>query len=77
MARVARALPWWAAAGAETCGFCLQSYHHEVEARCTACDRPLCPHCVVRTAVVELRCPECVDAMDEAGQATAIAGEAG
>jgi hypothetical protein len=53
--------PWWLG-GHETCGFCLQHYALEMEARCAHCDRPLCALCGVATETGGLLlCPECVD----------------
>lgn len=51
--------PWWLG-GRETCGFCLQFYVLEMEARCVHCDRPVCPMCVSEAEESRLLvCSEC------------------
>jgi len=62
-----QALPWWIQEGMEICGFCLQRYSYEVEYRCTACDRAVCPMCVLQVGEqLEAYCPEC-NVSDENG----------
>lgn len=52
--------PWWVDGGTEACAFCGGRYAYEVERRCSACDRPGCPWCVVTVRKGrEIRCPEC------------------
>jgi hypothetical protein len=46
--------------GEEVCAFCCQSYLYECVFHCSACDRPICPDCVL--VVVKTSgffCPEC------------------
>ena len=45
-------------AAAETWG-CYRHPYEEAGVRCTRCDRPICPECMV-TAPVGFQCPECV-----------------
>lgn len=53
-------LVWWLEDGTETCRFCGARYAYEVERRCTDCDRPMCPWCVVAVRErVDVRCIEC------------------
>lgn len=50
----------WIERADEPCPFCLQVYALEAGARCVACDRPVCPLCVVRVrAARALLCPDC------------------
>ncbi|WP_444678373.1 hypothetical protein [Halomonas sp. E19] len=52
--------PWWLEAGAETCLFCLCTFHYEAGHYCVDCDRPICPGCVAaRFASRDTLCPEC------------------
>ncbi|HLQ85888.1 MAG TPA: hypothetical protein VK110_07020 [Salinisphaeraceae bacterium] len=52
--------PWWLEAGAEECPFCLQHYHFEAGYHCSACDRPICPVCVLEIqASRRVLCPHC------------------
>jgi len=51
-------LPWWLDEGEEECPHCSQSYAYSVELRCSNCDAPICPMCVVR-AGTNLVCPDC------------------
>ena len=54
-----RALRWWHGRGTEVCAHCSQTYHYEMEYRCTECDRGLCAVCAV-TERESIYCPECV-----------------
>ena len=54
-------LSWWKRGGEESCGFCTHSYAYEMEYRCVACDRGVCPCCVVVRERDLLFCPECDD----------------
>lgn len=50
----------WIERSDEPCPSCLHRYALEMEVRCVACDRPLCPVCVVRVRESrEWFCPEC------------------
>ncbi len=53
----------WLGEGPERCEHCLQGYALEVEVRCVACDRPGCPHCVVRVRrqPTWILCPACAE----------------
>lgn len=52
--------PWWLTAGPARCTHCLRSHHIEIGIRCTACDEPVCPFCVVTVRETEtLLCPSC------------------
>jgi hypothetical protein len=54
---------WWLEEGGEECRFCLQPYPFETERRCAVCEAPVCPACLVVTAVgdagEEGLCPDC------------------
>lgn len=54
-------LSWWKSGGSERCDFCLHVYAYEMEYRCAACDRAVCPCCVVVKQRDILLCPECDD----------------
>ena len=54
--------PWWLTPGPEECPHCLRTYHVEVGYRCTDCDGPICPFCVVTVRETEtVHCPDCHD----------------
>ncbi len=55
---------WWIDGGGETCDFCLQRYAYEVERRCSRCDGPACPRCVVK--IRETRQSVCVGCHERA-----------
>ena len=59
MATDSRPVPWWLGRGTELCGHCLHLYHYQVEYRCTDCDEPICPDCVV--VIRETRNAYCVE----------------
>lgn len=42
----------------EQCPACLQLYPYELEYRCSACDGPLCPTCIVRIEATWV-CSDC------------------
>lgn len=48
---------------AEQCPICLQDYVLEMELRCSVCDGPLCPLCVV-TVLTDSFCPACQEEND-------------
>ena len=52
---------WWQRGGGEECPYCLRLYVYEMEYRCEACDRPVCPCCVHVRSVEIVLCPECED----------------
>ena len=62
-----RLVRWWLRGGAETCGFCLQTYAHGTQTWCVACDRAVCA-CGRPTPPAPARaplCPECAAGDDE------------
>lgn len=56
-----RVRSWWQRGGSERCDFCTHAYVYEMEYRCVACDRGVCPCCVVLRARDLVFCPECDD----------------
>ena len=57
---------WWNEPGTEVCGHCLQRYAYEIEYRCSWCDGPLCPMCVVYIRGTRRPvCPECLKSGEE------------
>lgn len=57
--------PWWLSGGEEECPHCGQLYAYEVEVRCTDCDSPSCPHCIV-THTEYRSCVSCASDAEEA-----------
>lgn len=49
----------WQAGGEERCDFCHTFYIYEMEVRCLACDRAVCPCCVRVTRTEGVFCPDC------------------
>ncbi|MGH7475621.1 MAG: hypothetical protein ACRELD_04975 [Longimicrobiales bacterium] len=43
---MSKRIVWWLSGGNERCELCLHAYWYEIQRRCAACDRPLCPHCI-------------------------------
>jgi hypothetical protein len=60
-----QSLPWWISDGEMRCRFCLQSYSHGMEARCTECDAPICPLCTILTMERARVCPDCAPPQPE------------
>ncbi|MFZ0242730.1 MAG: hypothetical protein WAL90_13890 [Desulfobacterales bacterium] len=50
---------YWLGGGTETCEHCGQLYVYEMEFRCGACDRPVCPLCARAEWGEKAACPEC------------------
>jgi hypothetical protein len=55
----------WISGGSETCPWCMHRYVYEQEMRCTRCDEPCCPGCVmVIRERHEVLCPDCAEAAE-------------
>lgn len=55
-----RSEPWWLSPGFEWCFVCEASVHAEALGYCIACDRPLCPLCMMFTGEGgAIQCPDC------------------
>jgi hypothetical protein len=50
----------------EQCPHCLQIYFFELERRCTVCDGPMCPFCVIRFEAQHF-CAACHEEKSDAG----------
>lgn len=58
----------WIERADEPCPFCAQRYALELEVRCVACDRPICPVCAVRAREIrQAFCVECPPDADAEG----------
>lgn len=58
-ARTKQLVSWWKGRGTEACDFCTHTYVYEMEYRCVACDRGVCPCCVIVRERDLIFCPEC------------------
>ena len=57
--------PWWLGED-HSCWFCCHRHAYEVRWHCFACDRSVCPECVVIVRETrEVFCPECANSDEQ------------